>query len=92
MPHIFAVKYDYFIFVYFRKVTTPLLDRNKTVFEILLKDMTIKSLVLQLRLMALVIVYVEICARENVPVYCNKATGIDMQNDAVTGVKQYITC
>ena len=92
MPHIFAVKYDYFIFVCFRKVTTPLLDRNKTVFEILLKDMTIKSLVLQLRLMTLVMVYVEICARENVPVYCNKATGVDMQNDAVTGVKQYITC
>ena len=92
MPHIFAVIYDYFIFVYFRKVATPLLDRNKTVFKILLIDMTIKSLVLQLKLMPLVMVYVEICARENAPVYCNKATGVDMQNDAVTGVKQYITC
>ena len=40
--------------------------------------MAIKILVLQLKLMVLVMVYVEICARENVPVYCNKATGIDM--------------
>ena len=54
--------------------------------------MAIKSLVLQLKLMSLVMVYVEICARENAPVYCNEATGVDMQNDAVTGVKQYITC
>ena len=53
--------------------------------------MAIKSLVLQLKLMTLVMVYVEICARENVPVYCNKATGVDMHNDAVSGVKQYIT-
>ena len=84
--------YDYFIFVCFRKVVTPLLDRNKTVFEILLKDTAIKSLVLQLKLMTLVLVYNEIFARENVPVYCNKAKGVDMQNDAVAGVKQYITC
>ena len=42
--------------------------------------------------MTLVMVYVEVCARENVPVYCNKATGVDIQNDAVAGVKQYITC
>ena len=54
--------------------------------------MDIKSLVLQLKLMTLVMVYVEICARENAPVYCNKATGVGMQNDAVAGVKQYITC
>ena len=54
--------------------------------------MAIKILVLQLKLMTLVMVYVEICARENVPVYCNKATGVNMQNDAVAGVKQYITC
>ena len=53
--------------------------------------MAIKSLVLQLKLMTLVMIYVEICARENVPVYCKKATGVDMQNDAVTGAKQYIT-
>ena len=33
--------------------------------------------------------YVEICARESAPVYCNKAPGVDMQNDAV-GVKHYI--
>ena len=54
--------------------------------------MAIKSLVLQLKLMILVMVYIEICARENVPVYCNKATGIDMQNDVVAGVEQYVTC
>ena len=81
---------DYFIFVCFRKAATPLLERNKTVFEVLLKDMAIKSLVLGLKLMTLVMVYVEICARENVPAYCNKATDVDMQNDAVAGVKQ--TC
>ena len=52
--------------------------------------MAIKSLVLGLKLMTLMMVYVEICARENVPVYCNKATDVDMQNDAVAGVKQ--TC
>ena len=54
--------------------------------------MAIKSLVLQLKLTTLVMVFVEICARENVPVYCDKATGVDMQNDAVAGVKQNITC
>ena len=36
-------------------------------------------------------VYVKICAREDVPVYCNKATGIDMQNDVAAGLKLYIT-
>ena len=60
-----------------------MLDRNKAVFEIMLKDMAIKDLVLQLKLMTLVMVYVEICTTENVPFYCNKATGVDMQNDAV---------
>ena len=49
----------------------------------MLKDMAIKDLVLQLKLMTLVMVYVEICTTENVPFYCNKATGVDMQNDAV---------
>ena len=53
--------------------------------------MDIKSLVLQLKLMTLVMVYVEICARENAPVYCNKATCVDMLNDAVAEVKQYVT-
>ena len=67
-------------------------DRNKTVFEISLKDMDIKSLVLQLKLRTLVMVYVEIRARENALVYCNKATCVGMLNDAVAGVKQYITC
>ena len=54
--------------------------------------MDIKSLILQLKLMTLVMVYVENWARENAQVYCNKATGVDMENDAVAGVKQYITC
>ena len=70
------------------KISIPLLDRNKTVFEILLKDMVMKKFVLQLKLVRLVIVYVEICARENVAIYFNKATGIDKQNHAVAGVKQ----
>ena len=69
-----------------------MLDRNKRVFELLLKDMAMKSLVLQLMLMVLVMVWVEICARGSVLVYCNNATGVDMQDDALTGVKQYITC
>ena len=93
MPHIFAVIYDYFIFVCFKKVATPLLDRNKTVIEILLKGMAIsyiKSLVLQLKLITLVMVYTVICARENFLVYCNKTTDVGMQND--DGVKQYIIC
>ena len=92
MPHIFAVIYDYIIFVCFKKVAIPLLNRNKTVFKTLLKDVAIKILVLQLKLITLVIVYVEICARENVSVCCNKATGVYMQNYAVAGVKQYMTC
>ena len=53
--------------------------------------MAMKKLVLQLKLMALVMVYVEICARGNVPAYCNKTTGVDMQNHVFAGVKQYIT-
>ena len=61
------------------------------VFEILLKDIAIKSLVLQLKVIKFVIVYVGICARENVPIYCNKATGADMHNDTVARVKQYIS-
>ena len=44
-----------------------------------------ESLVLQLKLMALVMVYVEIYARGNIPVYCNKAIGINMQSHAVAG-------
>ena len=92
MPHIFAAIHDYLIFVCFRKFATSLLDRKKTVFEISLKDMDIKGLVLQLKLMILVMVYVKICARDNAPVYCNKATCVDTLNDAVAGVTQYITC
>ena len=68
--------YDYFNFVCSRKVATPLLDRSKTALEIFLKD----------KLMTLALLYVEICAREDVPVYCNKGTSIDMQNDAVARV------
>ena len=76
--------YDYFIFICFRKVATPLLDSLWNI----AKGMAIKSLVLQIKLMALVMVYVEICAREDVLVYCNKATGAGMRNDAVAGVKK----
>ena len=54
--------------------------------------MAMKSLVLQLKLMALVMVYVEICARGDVSVKCNKATGINIQNHAVARVNQYINC
>ena len=54
--------------------------------------MAMKSLVLQLKLMALVMVYVEICARGDVSVNCNKATGINMQSHAVARVNQYINC
>ena len=43
-PFICLMRYDYFIFVCFRKVATPLFDRNKTLFEILLIDMAKKSL------------------------------------------------
>ena len=59
----------YFIFVYFRKVVIPLFDRNKSVFEIMLRDMDMISLNCQLKLMALVMVYVEIVARGNVPLF-----------------------
>ena len=51
--------------------------------------MAMKSLVLQLKLMTLVMVYVEICARGDVSVNCNKAKGINMQNHAVARVNQY---
>ena len=79
----------FFIFVCFRKILILLLYRNKTVFERLQKDMAIKSLVLQIKLMTLLMVYVKICAREKIRVCCIKATDIDMQNDAVARVKQY---
>ena len=77
--------YDYYILVCFRKVATLLFDRKKTVFEILLKEMAMKSLDRQLKLMALVIVCAQICVRRNVSIYY-KATGIDMQSPAVAGV------
>ena len=58
---------------------------TKTVFEILPKDMAMKGLDRQLKLMTLVMVYIEICARGNVPI-SYKATSIDMQILAVAGV------
>ena len=88
MPHIFAVVHDYSIFVCFKKFATLLLKRNKATSEILLKDKGINSLVLQLSLLALVVVYVETRAREKAPVHCNRAIGVGMLNDAVAGVKQ----
>ena len=36
--------------------------------------------------MALVMVYLDICAGGNGPIYCNKAGGIYMQNLVVAGV------
>ena len=61
-------------------------ERNETVFKILLKDMAMKTLYCQLKLMALVMVYAAIRARGNFPIYCSKATGIDLRNIAVAGV------
>ena len=54
-------------------------NRNKTVFEILLKRMAMKSLDRQEKLMALVTVQVEICTRRNVLIYY-KASSIEMQD------------
>ena len=51
----------------------------------LLEGMAMKRFDRQLKLMELVMVYIEICARGNVPIYY-KETGIDMQNLAVAGV------
>ena len=50
-----------------------------------MKDMTMKSLHYQVKLMTLMIVYIKICARRNSPIYC-KATSIDIENLAVAGV------
>ena len=47
--------------------------------------MTMKSLDLQLNLVALAMVCVEVSRKGNIPIYY-KATGIDMQNIVVTGV------
>ena len=60
-----------------------MLDGNKTISQTLLKDMAMKSLVHELKLMTLVMVQVDICAREIACVYCNKATDIDMQSHTV---------
>ena len=61
----------------------------KSVFEILLKDVAMKGLDRQLKLMTLVTIYNEICARGNVPIY-NKATGINMHILAVAGVIEIV--
>ena len=63
-----------------------LFDRIKSVFEILPKDMTMKSLDRQLKFIVLVMVNVKICARVNIPIYCTKLTDFTMQNLAVPGV------
>ena len=55
-------------------------------FEILLKDMTMKSLDRQLKFKVLVMLNVEICARVNIPIYCTKLADFSMQNLAVAGV------
>ena len=41
-------------FARFRKVAIPLFERNETIFKILLKDIAMKTLDCQLKLMALV--------------------------------------
>ena len=51
-----------------------------TFFEILLKNMTIKSLDRQFKLLTLMMVHDEIWARGNAPIYCNKSTDISTQN------------
>ena len=48
--------------------------------------MAMKTFDCQLKLMALVMVYVALFARGNFPNYCSKATGIDLHNLAVAGV------
>ena len=61
-------------------------ETRQSLIKILLKDMAKKTLDCQLKLMALVTVYVTICTRGNFPIYSSKATGIDLQNLAVAGV------
>ena len=39
-----------------------------------------------LNLMALLMLYVESCVRENIPIYYTKNTGINMHNLAIVGV------
>ena len=77
---------DYFIFICFRKFAISLFDKNKSVFEILLTDIAMKISDCQLKLMALITVYVEVCVRGNVPICRTKLIGINMQNLAVAGV------
>ena len=87
-PFICLRWYDYFIFIYFRKVTIPLFDRNRSVFEILLKYMDMKSLDCQLKLITLVMVtFVDnICSRREVPIFCTKLIGINMYSLLSAGV------
>ena len=80
------LRYDYFILCCFRKVGIPLFDRIKSVFEILPKDMIMKSLDRQLELIALLMVYVAICARLNIAFYRTKLTDFSIQNLAVARV------
>lgn len=60
-------------------------DYNFKPFICLEKDIAMTSLGRQWTLMALLVVYVDICTRGNVLIY-HKATGIDMQNFKVAGV------
>ena len=59
LAYVCSLWYDYFIFVYFRKVTIPLLNKKNSNFEMLLEDMAMKGLNRQIKLMALVMVYLE---------------------------------
>ena len=53
----------------FGKLSSHCLIETSQVFEILLRDMAMKSLNYELKLIALVMVYVEIGARGNVPIF-----------------------
>ena len=44
----------------------PLFDRNRSIFEILLRDIAMKSLNYQVKLMTLVMVYIQIGAKGNI--------------------------
>ena len=48
-----------------------------------------KRLNRQLKLEALVMIYVEICKRGEAPIYCTKTTDINIENLAITGFTMF---
>ena len=95
LAYVCSLWYDYFIFVYFRKVTIPLLNKKNSNFEILLEDMAMKGLNRQIKLMALVMVYLESCARGNVSIYyaeyCRRrsCSGLHCDSNTKCGTETY---